>query len=143
MTSWRLTWTKWAQVAGAAGLFFALISFSDKNAWDHEVSAQETRAKAQQDKTNAQMLKEVLYQQRLQGLMLQQQILNVQIAILQNEIERYTDLLLTIPNAEHFWVKEKITQLQKRLHDKRQELNRTLIEPITKSPWQTDQPGPP
>ncbi len=129
-----LNWNRWAQIAGATGLLFALVSVSDQNAWDHEVAAQEARTKAQQDRTNAQMLKEVLHQQRLQGLMLQQQILNVQIDIIQNEVERYTDLLLTTKPDEHFWIKQKIEQLEARITEKRRELTRSLTQPITHVP---------
>lgn len=130
----NINWNRLAQITGGVALLFTLTTMSDQNAWDHEVSAQETRAKEQQALTNAQMLNEVLNQQRLQGIMLQQQILNVQIEIMLNEVERYTDMLLTTPTSEHFWIKEKITQLERRANEKRRELTRTLVQPITDKP---------
>lgn len=129
-----INWSRWAQIGGVVVVLYGLVSMSDQNAWDHEVSAQEVRTREEQSRTNAQMLKEVLHQQQLQGIMLQQQILSVQIDIMQNEIERYTDLLLTTETAEHFWIKEKITQLERRLSDKRRELTRILVKPVTHRP---------
>lgn len=126
----------WAKAGLASTVIAAVVGVTqviNDNAWDSELVAQEVRINDRQDETNAQMLSELLRQTRILTRTLEVKFQVLQVTLRENELARYKDMLLQVPQDQQDWILSYIDFLEDDLSKQRAALLKLIETPLEES----------